>query len=388
MTSPEQSPRPRLRRSRWKRAILYPPTIVVLILIAMALLFGRWLRNVAVPWFHQETPKTEDVEKDEEKPGPKGAFDSDSAAVREKIRTVLAGMKRSDVAVYGRVRHISGSSREPTVEATVSLARTGDYKREEISGFVVPSDGPISLTSKTDGNGLYFFRDNLVPGEYQLIVHPPRNRNLVSTTQPIVIKPADRLRKDILLPGGWVLTGRVVRADMKTPVAGAIITVHSLRPKVQGVRQCKSNENGRYKLGVEGELPCKVIATGPLGGHAFLRRVEKGTAKDKRVLQVDIVIPDPRTKRYVLLLVFTADKKFPKVPYEVRQGSESGKIVTEGSISPNKVFAIKGLDPGVYYVRIKDVGQWQTTSGKSAKLDLPASSTGRVKNLAVAITPK
>jgi hypothetical protein len=388
MAEPEQPPIPRVRRSRWKRIIKHPPTIVALIVLFITVFSGMWLYNVIGEWFGKDTPKTESVKRDEKKPRSSKILYSDSAVVREKIQVVLAGMKQSDVAVYGRIKHVSGGIQESVEGASVSLIRSGDYRKEEVGGFVVPSDGPSFLSFKTDRNGLYFFRDNLVPGEYQLVASPPRNSNLAPVTQTLVIESGNKLRKDILLPKGWVLTGRVLRADKKTPVIGARVTVRSLRSDLQWVGQAKTDEKGNYKLKIGAALPCTLRAKDKAGNSFIIRRIDRDSAlvSGKTIRAATVILETDVRKGYSLFCQMQSERGagLGKVTCELRHKT-SGKLAGKATSGIAGGLEIEGLKPGSYLLYVTSPKTWQTKDGKPIAVDLHSTQKTRTKVVIVTL---
>ncbi len=388
MAEPEPSPKPRVRRSRWKRIILYPPTIVVLIVMLLAVCCAHRVHYAITEWLRKDTPKTEDVKRDEKRPRSNNAIDPDSAAVKEKISIVLAGMKQSDVAVYGRVRHVSGGVQESVGGATVRLVRSGNYKKKAVGDFIVPSDGPGALSFKADKNGLYFFDHDLVPGEYRLIASPPRDRNLAPVTQTLVVKAGDRLRKDILLPSGWVLTGRVLRADKKTPVVGASVMVRSLKPDLEWDGRCKTDAKGNFRLGIGGALPCTLKAKDKSGNSAFIMRIDRDSAliDGQTVKTATVILKGKVREGYTLFCQLQAEGRvgLGRITCELRHKT-SGKLAGKATSNIVGGVEIEGLSPGAYLLYVTSPKTWQTKDGKPVAVEIRSAQKARTKVITVTL---
>jgi beta-lactamase regulating signal transducer with metallopeptidase domain/protocatechuate 3,4-dioxygenase beta subunit len=80
------------------------------------------------------------------------------------------------------------------------------------------------------------------------------------------------------------IVGRLVAADTKKPLAGAIVI------ELQGL-DAITDADGRFTFDEVDRSPCRVLARAPLGGDYLSRFVNITPAKDKRDTQVELELP-------------------------------------------------------------------------------------------------
>lgn len=130
----------------------------------------------------------------------------------------------------------------PVVNATVAVYFWQPYDASDQLEFNYTWRRPPTATTRTNESGGYGF-GKLRPGGYQLRVVPVNGPQIHTRHERLEVRSGEVTVKDLVLPGGIKLVGKVTVAETEEPIAGAEVFVMP-----NAYRFAVTDANGRYEI--------------------------------------------------------------------------------------------------------------------------------------------
>ena len=280
----------------------------------------------------------------------------------------LPAVVKTTYSISGTVRNNATSALVPNVDVSVSSP----------SG-----SGPLEYGSATtNANGAYTI-SQLLPGSYDLRFDPPRTTNLqhgyrnatgstnfsVSTPSAVTITSASLTGKNIRLPAGYKISGKVTGSNGTTAIANAPVSAGG----TYGSDETTTNSAGNYTL--MGLSPGSYTvsfghdATAPINQTGCWYTTPASKFSASCVSHTAVVISSanktgisPKIPNALTITGFVKTRAFTPAPIVGAPVNANGPVDGSAQTDATGKYTISGLNPGSYKIEVDGPYDYTGTS--------------------------